>query len=209
VFKAADVVWISSREYTFKFDKSESPLGMVTPIWSSFPEPTLPGCTSTYLQLSESYDEETVVNELLTFDINLLIFLRRIEEINLRVVREGQQVWERRIWKTEEHRADGLAVDVHDGGSAFRYLIRAHVIKELPAEQKRPNWPQTSILLAFPTAQLSEKPLLTPQNVYAFLPIRNYGFKVITQRDLQPPLFTRAFNNSLLVPPPRRLPSDC
>jgi hypothetical protein len=110
VFKAADVVWISSREYTFKFDKSKSPLGMVTPIWSSFPEPTLPGCTSTYLQLSESYDEETVVNELLTFDINLLIFLRRIDEINLRVVREGQQVWERRIWKTKEHRADGLAV---------------------------------------------------------------------------------------------------
>ena len=51
VFKAADVVWISSREFTFKFDKTKF-LGMVTPIWADFPEPTRPGCTSIYLQLS-------------------------------------------------------------------------------------------------------------------------------------------------------------
>lgn len=48
VFKAADVVWISSREFTFKFDKTK-PLGMVSPIWAEFPEATQPGCTSIVL----------------------------------------------------------------------------------------------------------------------------------------------------------------
>jgi hypothetical protein len=190
VFKAADVVWISSGDYTFKFDKSKSPLGMVIPIWSDFPEPTRPEDTSMYLQLSKHYNEETLVHELLTFDTNLLIFLRRIEEINLRVVRRENPEWKRRIWKTENCGVEDRVVNLHDEGSIFRYLIRAHVIKDLPMEQKRPNWPETSILLAFPTATASEKPQFIPQNVYAFLPVRDYGFKV--SRYFQIYLFLKA-----------------
>jgi HSP90 family molecular chaperone len=36
VFKAADVIWIASGEYEFKFDKRR-PLGMIAPIWDAFP----------------------------------------------------------------------------------------------------------------------------------------------------------------------------
>ena len=86
MFKAADVVRISSREFAFKFDKSKLP-GIVAPIWTDFPETTRPGCTSIYLQLSKIYEEETLIQELLTFDTNLLIFLRRIKEISIRVTR--------------------------------------------------------------------------------------------------------------------------
>jgi hypothetical protein len=38
VFKAADVVWISSGPYSFKFDKSKQ-LGMIAPISTSQPQP--------------------------------------------------------------------------------------------------------------------------------------------------------------------------
>jgi len=177
VFKAADVVWISSREFTFKFDKTEF-LGMVAPIWADFPETTRPGCTSIYLQLSKGYEEETLIRELLTFDTNLLIFLRRIEEIHIRVTSRDEQVWEQKIRKTESQQGTDRAIVLHVGESTFQYLIRTHVIKDLPKERKRPNWPQTKILLAFPTAEFPEQPRLIPQNVYAFLPIRNYGLKV-------------------------------
>ncbi|KAI3318140.1 hypothetical protein HD806DRAFT_549483 [Xylariaceae sp. AK1471] len=183
VFKAADVVWISSGDFTFKFDKAKSPLGMVTPIWANFPEPTLPGYTSMYLQLSKDYNEETLVHELLTFDTNLLIFLRRIEEISLRVIRQGKQEWEKRIRKTENRQVEDRVVDLHDGGNIFQYLIRTHVIKDLPTEKKRLDWPETSILLAFPISKTSEKPRLVPQNVYAFLPVRDYGLKFLLQGD--------------------------
>lgn len=177
VFKAADVVWISSREFTFKFDKTKF-LGMVAPIWADFPETTRPECTSIYLQLSKDYEEETLIHELLTFDTNLLIFLRRIEEINIRVTRRDEQVWEKKIRKTESRQGADRVTVLHAGESTFPYLIRTHVIKDLPNEHKRPNWPQTKILLAFPTAELPEQPRPIPQNVYAFLPIRNYGLKV-------------------------------
>lgn len=180
VFKAADVVWISSRDFSFKFDKVQSPLGMVTPVWADFPEPTMPGCTSMYLELSKDYDEETLVRDLLAFDTNLLIFLRRIKEISLRVLRpgQGQQAWEKTIHKTGDTQGGEPAVVLHDGGRMIQYLIRSHVIRDLPPEKKRPNWPESRILLAFPTVDVSQEPRLPLQNVYSFLPIRNYGLKV-------------------------------
>lgn len=115
VFKAADVVWISSGSFSFKFDKRHSPLGMVTPTWADFPEPIMPGFTSIYLQLSETYDEQTMIQELLMFDSNLLIFLRRSEEINLEVIRPGQLVWQKHIWKSREKQRDNHVVNLHNG----------------------------------------------------------------------------------------------
>ena len=55
----ADVVWISSREYSFKFDKSE-PLGMIAPTWERFPEEVKPGYTSMLLQLSSECNAQEV-----------------------------------------------------------------------------------------------------------------------------------------------------
>jgi hypothetical protein len=178
VFKAADIVWISSREFTFKFDKTKF-LGMVAPIWESFPETTRPGWTSIYLQLSKGYEEETLIHELLTLDNNQLIFLRRIKEIKIQVTRQDKAVWEKTIRKTESQQGADRVTILHTGESIFQFLIRKHVIKDLPKERKRQNWPQTKILLAFPIAEFPEQPQLTSQNVYAFLPIRNYGLKVM------------------------------
>lgn len=151
---------------------------MVAPVWEAFPEKAQLGCTSIYLQLSKGYEEETLVQELLNFDTNLLIFLRRVEEINIRVCRQDEQVWEKKIRKHERQQDTDRVTVLYAGEETSRYLIRTHVIKDLPKEHKRPNWLQTKILLAFPIAEFPEQPRLTPQNVYAFLPIRNYGLKV-------------------------------
>jgi hypothetical protein len=202
VFKAADVVWISSREFTFKFDKTKF-LGMVIPIWADFPEPVQPGWTSIYLQLSKEYEEETLIQELLSFDNNLLIFLRRIEMISVRVSRQDEQVWEKTIQKTETCQGDNRVTILQVGDSTFQYLIRTHIIKDLPKEQKRPNWPQTKLLLAFPTADFPEQPCLAPQKVYAFLPIRNFGLKV---RNLFQ-ILACVLPDHKTVPSARRLPS--
>ena len=197
VFKAADVVWISSREFTFKFDKTKF-LGMVVPIWTAFPETTQADCTSIYLQLSEVYEEKTLVHELLTFDTNLLIFLRRIEEMSIRVMLQDEEVCEKHIRKSERWEGTDRLVVLYNGESTSQYLIRTHIIRDLPREQKRPEWRQTKILLAFPAADFPKQPRFTPQNVYAFLPIRSYGFKVTAS--LPYPGFSSS--NSHIVPPP-------
>ncbi|KAH6898099.1 hypothetical protein B0T10DRAFT_535063 [Thelonectria olida] len=59
VFKVASVVYISSGNFSFKFDSSE-PIGMIAPIWSHFPEPTSRGLTSFYLVLSGGQQEENI-----------------------------------------------------------------------------------------------------------------------------------------------------
>lgn len=178
VFKAADVVWIASNEFTFKFDRTR-PLGVITPIWEEFPEPTRTGHTSILLKLSATYEEEILVRELIEFDTNLLIFLRRVEELSIRVARLSSNIWEKQIRKTQHQQESDRTVILHAGTETLKYMVRTHVVRDLPQEIRRPNWPQTKILLAFPIPATSEQPLLKPQNVYAFLPIRNYGFKVI------------------------------
>ena len=204
VFKAADVVWISSREFKFKFDKTKF-LGMVTPIWADFPETTQPGCTSIYLQLSKDFEQETLIYELLTFDTNLLIFLRRIKEVNVRLTRQDEQVWENKIRKIESRQGTNRMIVLHAGENTFQYLIRTHVIQDLPKEHKRLHWPQTKILLGFPIGEFPEEPRIVPQNVYAFLPIRNYGLKV-TSTSQVPACF---LSNDQVVSCSSRLSSHC
>lgn len=177
VFKAADVVWISSRELTFKFDKTKF-LGMVTPVWAELPEPTRIGWTSIYLKFSKTYEEEALLDELRTFDANLLIFLRRVREINIRVTDAHETSCEQKIWKADSQQEQHSVTILHAGKDTSPYLIRSHAIQDLPKEQKRPNWSRTKVLLGFPVAEASEEPRLVPQKVYAFLPIRNYGLKV-------------------------------
>lgn len=176
VFKVADVVWISSREYKFKFDQTRF-LGMVTPIWAEFPEETRPGWTSIYLSLSQDFEEDVLIQELLTFDANLLIFLRQVKEIHINIPGELES-FDQKISKSEEQRGHDRVITLRVGHNTSRYLVRSHVVERLPQEKKRPNWDRTNILLGFPLTEMNAVPQRVPQNVYAFLPIRNYGLKV-------------------------------
>ena len=135
VFKVADVVWISSREYTFKFDKKER-LGMISPIWADFPEPRLPEYTSFLLQLPEDYDEEELVQDLIAFDPTLLIFLRRVNEINLRVTQEngcmGQEAPEEDRNRRERRCSHCLA---YGTGKLAVYRFKTHSRVSSPGTQ--------------------------------------------------------------------------
>ncbi|KAL9597097.1 MAG: hypothetical protein Q9219_005380 [cf. Caloplaca sp. 3 TL-2023] len=182
VFKAADVVWISSRDFTFKFDRKK-PLGVVAPIWADFLGATQLGWTSIHLQLSESFDEAALIHELSTFDSNVVIFLRRIRAINIRITSQDKQVWNKTCHKIESWQDADLVTTLETDHSTSQYLIRTHIIHALPKEDKRRGWHQTKILLAFPIVDFREQPRLIYQNVYAFLPIRNYGLKFLVQAD--------------------------
>jgi hypothetical protein len=96
VFKAADVAWISSRDFTFKFDKTKF-LSRVTPIWADFSRETRPGWTSIHLKLSKAYEEDTLIRELLIFNANLLLFLRHVREIHIHIASENETAREQRI----------------------------------------------------------------------------------------------------------------
>ncbi|KAF2474923.1 uncharacterized protein BDR25DRAFT_255455 [Lindgomyces ingoldianus] len=182
VFKAADIVWIASGPYTFKFDKNQ-PLGMITPVWAEFPEPAQTGQTSFYLQFSKDYEEKDLINELLTFDNKSIIFLRRIEIINIQITCRDGQIWKKSVQKTERWQYGDRVISLAVDNCNFKYQIQTYIVKDLPREHRRPNRPQSKISLAFPIVNFLQQPNILYQSVYAFLPIRNYGLKFLLQGD--------------------------
>ncbi|KAF2178732.1 hypothetical protein K469DRAFT_642268 [Zopfia rhizophila CBS 207.26] len=177
VFRVADVVWISSRQYTFKFDRRED-LGVIAPIWDEFPETTIPGYTSFFMKLARVYDEDELVEDLVSFDPALLIFLRRVKEINLTVTKRDGSTWATHLSRTDTWNSGSLYIVLSQGKSFSRYLVKKHVVNHHVLEEKRPGCSQSEILLAFPVLTQS-----TTQSVYAFLPIRDYGFRFLLQAD--------------------------
>ncbi|KAM0617931.1 hypothetical protein ACHAP0_001196, partial [Verticillium nonalfalfae] len=87
VFKVASTVWISSGHYSFRFDR-DGHLGMIAPIWDAFPEASKPGFTSIYLKLARDCNEGGIVDELRSYDAKILIFLRRLQRLEIDVQRE-------------------------------------------------------------------------------------------------------------------------
>jgi len=191
VFKVADVVWIKSGHYTFKFDKTAK-LGMITPIWEQFPEKTLSGFTSILLDLSQNCHLQELILELKALDPKLLLFLRNLKEIHIEVF-ENEKVSPQNIsghwnnWKKSLLRHDAVgrndhlrrSVTLECDGHLQSYRVFHHQVTHTQEDPKRIGCKQSDMLLAFPSESPPENDYPT-QSVYAFLPVRNYAFKVIS-----------------------------
>lgn len=180
VFKVADKVWISSNGYTFKFDKSQ-PLGMIAPIWEAFPQSTSPDVTSMLLEFSPSYDHSKLITELKGLDTRMLIFLQKLREVNVQIDMPGRPPWRTSLKKSEKVIEGNSVVTLIQDTEAFAYTISKHTAENMPSDPRRQGQKRSEILLAFPTTNTQTK-TLEPQQVYAFLPIRDYGFKVNDDR---------------------------
>ncbi|KAH6672306.1 hypothetical protein B0J14DRAFT_70569 [Halenospora varia] len=182
VFKVADVIWISSGGYNFKLDK-RNPIGMITPLWSNFPLQVNPDYgTSFYLELSPSHNKQDLLHDLRTLDPKMLIFLRRLRAINLTVTDDGT-TWKRCIRRSDQEQTFGLVVSLFEDDTSTQYLIKKHHVKDLPTENKRPNCFEAEITFGFPICDVTKTPEMESQNVYAFLPIRDYGLQFLLQSD--------------------------
>jgi hypothetical protein len=174
-------VWIQSGHYSFKFDARER-LGTVDPIWTKFPDEEREGYTSIRLRLLPKLNLSALADELLKLDAQLLLFLRKIQCIEVHVIPEkGQKARPPRVLKrrTDSRIPDGLQrfTLISDYASAF--LVSSHQTTKLGHDNRRKGRKHSDILLAFPEMSFRQPPTAT-QSVYSFLPIRNYGFKVST-----------------------------
>lgn len=178
VFKIADMVWLSSLQYTFKFDKALD-FGIIAPIWAEFPLPVLEGHTSYLLQLARSCDEHMIIESLLNFNHTCLLFLRRIRLVTLNVTTDNQ-LRTIEIRRRDETDANGPVKIVEYGEQTFTYIIARQCLDNLPKEPKRPGITESELLLAFPEIKAQEhESSWNTQNVHSVLPIGNYGLKVL------------------------------
>ena len=172
VFKAADVVWVSSGYYSFKFDKSKQ-LGMIAPIWADFPTPIKPGWTSFHLQLSRSYNRRALLDELRSLDSRLLVFLRRLRNITVSICEPLRKTWKSSFSRTEIGKD---LIRLEENNKSDDYVITRHQVPNMPHESKRQGISSSEIILGFPITE-DGQPKRESQQAYAFLPIRDYGFE--------------------------------
>lgn len=175
VFKIASEVYISSRSFSFKFDQAQA-VGLIAPIWSPFPEPIRPGYTSFYLKLSEDCDEDRIAHDIQHLDPTMLLFLRRLREINLNIMLADGQMWTRTLRRKDTLSRGGLITQLHRGLTISDYIVVKHLVSDLPEDKDRAGVRESEISLALPP--LYETFEDHTYAVYAFLPVRDYGFKV-------------------------------
>lgn len=178
VFKVADVVWVRSRGFAFKFDKAR-PFGIIAPVWEELPEPypILENHTSFLLQLNDNCDKAELVNTLLNLDQTCLLFTRRLRHITVRVTQDDQtQTKEMR--RRDGADANGGITVLEVGDKVSTYIITKRQVGNLPDEPKRPGLKTSELVLAFCAPEDATNATWEIQNVHNVLPIGKYGLKV-------------------------------
>jgi len=184
VFKIADRVHIASNSYQFMFDRNEKPLGMIAPKWAPLPTDREPGYTTFILKYSPECDRPALRRELESLDPRILLFLHKLRRITVDF-RDGGHSDKRQLKRLPSQQPAGMpdwkTIPLRVNLQEQIYAVMDHTVDNLPPEKKRGNAKRSQITLAFPFDIVCGiwVPKIKPQQVYAFLPIRDYGFEVL------------------------------
>lgn len=165
MFKAANVVHISSGPYHFTFDSTQD-LGMITPTWDHRGGSS--ANTVFLLDLKEGMVDQ-IQHDLSEIHPSLLMFLRKLRRMDFEFDGRVQQ-WQR----LDE--TDGTLIMTKDGVTS-RYIMTRHGFQVNVEEPTRENVTSSEIVLAFPIDG-EGCPIIAKQKTFAFLPLREYGFSV-------------------------------
>jgi hypothetical protein len=206
VFMAAWRVHIQSGEFSFDFvhRRGDSGMGMITPIWQEERDPALPfELTRITLYLHDHSDpaererDRQIINQqFLELQDTLLLFLRKLRKIEVsfhdeegaktkgiiftlsRIEDSDAAVIERTCTDAEQNRKRTYHIVKH----IARGLARSENRDLSDAEEATRSFATSEVVLAFPVIEdpvtAEEVPLIEPQEVFAFLPVRNMGFNV-------------------------------
>ena len=192
VFMVADEVQIFSNgfQFRFKYDKND-PLTMLIPEWiEHVPDSVDPTQTNIILILN---DESKARASRYLDDVhpNLLLFLRKLKIIEIEDRTRGIY---KRFERFEKDNVVEIRIEEKVGKSNKASILRWFVVKKLLtvsseiSEDKRRDVKETEIILAFPLKEDGSPDVSKEQYVFAFLPVRKYGFKFIIQADFILPI---------------------
>jgi hypothetical protein len=185
VFTVSNAPEIHSNKFHFRFDRTDERnlLGYVVPHWCEAPEGTPSDCTTIILPAGNDYQfgPDTLVD----LDARLLLFLNKLRQLTL--AHGGKRVTYRRhdhaniSHLTAEHISEVGQLTTDE----TRY-IRTEItfpMKDSYADVKRPNVERATVVLAFPVGDDGAAKPDPLSNVFAFLPVRQMGFKFAIQSD--------------------------
>jgi len=190
VFKVAERVQICSPPYFFEFD-ARGELGMITPIWVP-PEklllvPSRDSQTTILLLPPSGKSYERLIEDSEAISPTLLLFLSKLRRMDLRICTENfrapnsttREISTTYLRDEQEEFATLKVQDTHKPVRDRRYRLfnQTWEVSLLEVEERRKGIKETEVRLAFPVNALGE-PIQSTQPVHAFLPVRDFGFKV-------------------------------
>ncbi|KAK4199203.1 hypothetical protein QBC40DRAFT_266127 [Triangularia verruculosa] len=211
VFKVAWKVHIQSGNFSFCFTHrpGDSGMGMISPEWYSPENMTSPpaGITRMTFTLHNGDDHQlqaaqrqNIVDEFESFRPAMLLFLKRLRRIEIYFFDDNGNKRHDTVmslsWPSNvAHRATITTTKTYPGGRPETSIDFYHVTK-LGASGLKKNenrtysaqelaseaYSKADVVLAFPLTGQSS-PILEPQDVFAFLPIRKIGFNFLIHTD--------------------------
>jgi hypothetical protein len=204
VFMAAWKVHIQSRNFSFEFihRPEDSGMGMITPIWQDMRDSNIPFASTTITLYLHDYKdpekhdrERKIIHEQLhELQDTLLLFLRKLRTIEVSFYDEkGHQTECTTDTRSQIENSNIALIERKCTNSTNNrrgiYHIHKHIARKLArsenrdlsvAEEASGSFATSEIVLAFPVTEDSiyAVPIVQPQEVYAFLPVRQMGFNV-------------------------------
>ncbi|KAK8133494.1 hypothetical protein PG984_005506 [Apiospora sp. TS-2023a] len=207
VFMAAWKVHIQSGAFSFFFihKPGGSGMGMISPIWEDGGEqlPQSP-LTRITLHLHETGDEammaatrQTIEKQFEELQETFLLFMKNLRKINVAFYNEMGENTSSASYSVEkpepnhavlrrsksregtvETRANHFHVTTHEATNLAKNDNRSYSV----SEERSRAYSKSQIVLAFPLSETFE-PIIKPQDVFVFLPVRQAGFSFLIQAD--------------------------
>lgn len=189
VFRVTSRPEVHSNCFHLCFDVDSGPMGYILPHWCDDTDPQEGWMTKIILPLKQEMAPEARSLAARFNDIHpsLLLFLHRLRSIHIDNKVEGMELSMRRV-----DLGDNIVEIYHGHGDVDRWLV---VKKQLDASaislqaKSGVEVESTEIALAFPlmTQMGHNRTAPAKQPVFAFLPLRSYGFRFIVQGDFDVP----------------------
>jgi hypothetical protein len=186
VFMVASKVFIQSGPFSFFFEHEEGDdgMGMIAPQYQE-PDEMLPGSlTRMTLSLIKGIDQSALHQQFRDLPDTLLLFLHKLGSISIEKSGFEASIPESTLYTCRhDEKAGRTTLDrthyVASGEpqtSCRYYIIQRKTLHDLPSDAKR-DYNTAEVVLAFPVDEDSE-PVIENQQVFAYLPIRDFGFSV-------------------------------
>ncbi|KAH8901208.1 hypothetical protein GQ53DRAFT_707485 [Thozetella sp. PMI_491] len=206
VFMAAWKVHIQSGSFSFSFNHrdGDSGMGMISPIWEDTEEVLASPLTRITLHLHTAGDRDVLARTRMTIreqfeelQENMLLFLKNLRKIDVAFFGENEERTSSATYSIDRpqvnhavlkrtRRANGPSesqvrhfhVTTYEATNLAKNENRTYSDRE---EATR-AYSKSQIVLAFPLSETSV-PIIEPQDIFVFLPVRPVGFTFLIQAD--------------------------
>lgn len=178
VFKIAYKVDIQSGPFCFYFEyrRGDGGMAMITPYIQAPQELPFGVQTRITLWLLDTEEFLTRASELQEIPDTLLLFLRKLQVLKIEIPTLQYSVSYQRREDVARHLVT-LSKHTGDDEQTRFYHTQKTTLSNLPEHHSRLAQDETDLILAFPVDD-SLNPIIEPQFVYSFLPMRREGFSV-------------------------------